>query len=61
MLSSTEHDIIVVATPDHWHALPALAAIKAGADLYLEKPIGVDVIEGEAIVAAARSTVASSR
>ena len=54
MLSSTEHDIIIVATPDHWHALPALAAIKAGADLYLEKPIGVDVIEGEAIVAAAR-------
>ena len=54
MLDSVEHDIVIVATPDHWHALPALAAIKSGADVYLEKPIGVDVIEGEAMVAAAR-------
>jgi predicted dehydrogenase len=54
MLASTEHDIVIVATPDHWHALPAIAAMKAGADVYLEKPISVDVIEGEALVAAAR-------
>lgn len=54
MLKSGEHDIIIVATPDHWHALPAIAAMKAGADVYLEKPISVDVIEGEALVAAAR-------
>jgi predicted dehydrogenase len=54
MLSSGEHDIVIIATPDHWHALPAIAAMKAGADVYLEKPVSVDVIEGEALVAAAR-------
>jgi predicted dehydrogenase len=54
MLDSGGHDIVIVATPDHWHALPAIAAMKAGADLYLEKPVSVDVIEGEALVAAAR-------
>lgn len=54
MLASGPLDIVVVSTPDHWHALPAIAAMKAGADVFLEKPIGVDVIEGEALVAAAR-------
>jgi predicted dehydrogenase len=47
-------EIVVVGTPDHWHALPAIAAMQAGADVHLEKPIGVDVLEGEALVAAAR-------
>jgi predicted dehydrogenase len=47
-------DIVIIGTPDHWHALPAIAAMKAGADVYLEKPISVDVMEGEALVAAAR-------
>jgi predicted dehydrogenase len=54
MLASEAHDIVVVSTPDHWHALPAIAAMKAGADVILEKPISVDVAEGEALVAAAR-------
>ena len=54
MLAAGPLDIVIVATPDHWHALPAIAAMKAGVDVYLEKPIGVDVIEGEAMVAAAR-------
>ena len=54
LLAAGVPDIVLVATPDHWHALPALAAIQAGADVYLEKPVGVDVIEGEALVAAAR-------
>jgi predicted dehydrogenase len=54
MLASDAHDIVVVSTPDHWHALPAIAAMKAGADVFLEKPISVDVMEGEALVAAAR-------
>ncbi|ACB77445.1 Gfo/Idh/MocA family protein [Opitutus terrae] len=54
MLASGDHDIVIVATPDHWHALPAIDAMRAGADVYLEKPVGVDVMEGEALVAAAR-------
>jgi predicted dehydrogenase len=54
MLAERDLDVVVVATPDHWHALPAIAAMEAGADVYLEKPISVDVAEGQAILAAAR-------
>jgi predicted dehydrogenase len=54
LLAHEPLDVVIVTTPDHWHALPAIAAMKAGADLYLEKPISHDVIEGEAVVAAAR-------
>ena len=54
MLKEKDLDIVLIATPDHWHALPAIEAIKAGADLYLQKPISVDVTEGQAILNAAR-------
>ena len=54
MLQEKDLDIVEIATPDHWHALPAIAAMEAGADLYLQKPISVDVVEGQAILAAAR-------
>ncbi len=54
MLAEKDLDIVLVGSPDHWHALHAIAAIEAGADVYLQKPITVDVIEGEAILAAAR-------
>jgi len=54
MLSAGGLEVVIVATPDHWHALPAIAAMQAGVDVYLEKPVGLDVIEGEALVAAAR-------
>jgi predicted dehydrogenase len=54
MLAAAPLDIVLIATPDHWHALPAIAAMQAGADIYLEKPVGVDVLEGEALLAAAR-------
>jgi predicted dehydrogenase len=54
MLKEKDLDVVLVATPDHWHALVALAAMEAGADVYLQKPISVDVVEGEAILAAAR-------
>ena len=54
MLKEKDLDIVLIGTPDHWHALTAIAAIEAGADLYLQKPISVDVVEGQAILAAAR-------
>ncbi|WP_036155517.1 Gfo/Idh/MocA family protein [Maribacter forsetii] len=54
MLKSTELDIVLIGTPDHWHALTCIAALKSGAHVYVQKPISVDVMEGEAMVAAAR-------
>ena len=54
MLKREKFDIVQVSTPDHWHALAMIAAVKAGADVYVEKPISVDVIEGQAMVAAAK-------
>ena len=54
MLKQEELDLVLVATPDHWHALPMIAACKAGADVYCQKPIGVDIREGQAMLAAAR-------
>src|SRR5581483_9729754 len=54
MLKERDLDIVLVNTPDHWHALPAIAAMEAGADVWVQKPISVDVVEGQAMVAAAR-------
>jgi predicted dehydrogenase len=54
MLKAQELDIVLIGTPDHWHALSMIAAVEAGADVYVQKPISVDVLEGEAMVAAAR-------
>jgi predicted dehydrogenase len=54
MLTENKPDIVLIGTPDHWHALQTIDAIKAGAHVYVQKPISVDVIEGEAMVAAAR-------
>lgn len=54
MLSENQLDIVVIGSPDHWHALQAIDSIKSGAHVYVQKPISVDVMEGEAMVAAAR-------
>jgi predicted dehydrogenase len=54
MLKEKDLDIVLIATPDHWHALPMIAAVRAGADVYVQKPISVDVVEGQAMLAAAR-------
>jgi len=53
-LAEKDLDIVLIATPDHWHALPMIAAVEAGADVYVQKPISVDVVEGQAMLAAAR-------
>jgi predicted dehydrogenase len=54
MLAERDLELVFVSTPDHWHALPMIAAVEAGADVYVEKPISVDVVEGQAMLAAAR-------
>lgn len=54
MLKEKDLDIVLIATPDHWHALPMIEAVNAGADIYVQKPISIDVTEGQAMLAAAR-------
>jgi len=54
ILDRKDIDVVVVATPDHWHALPAVLACQAGKDVYVEKPICTVLEEGKHMVAAAR-------
>ena len=54
MLKQKDLDLVLIAPPDHWHALPMIEACKAGIDIYVQKPISVDIVEGEAMLAAAR-------
>ncbi|MDR2438394.1 MAG: Gfo/Idh/MocA family oxidoreductase [Planctomycetaceae bacterium] len=56
MLEQTKPDIVINATPDHWHALITIAACKAGAHVYVEKPICHTINEGIAMVKTARET-----
>jgi predicted dehydrogenase len=53
MLASDDVDAVVIATPNHWHALMAVWACDAGKDVYVEKPVSHNVTEGRAIVEAA--------
>jgi predicted dehydrogenase len=54
LLAEQKPDIVLIGTPDHWHALQTIDSLKAEAHVYVQKPVSVDVIEGEAMVAAAR-------
>lgn len=54
MLKEKDLDIVLVGSPDHWHSLQMIAAVEAGADVYCQKPISHDVLEGAAMLAAAR-------
>jgi len=54
LLSEQKPEIILIGTPDHWHSLQTIDAVKSGAHVYVQKPVSVDVLEGEAMVAAAR-------
>lgn len=56
LLDDQRPDIVLVDTPDHWHALPMIAAVNSGADVWVQKPTGVDVMESKAMLDAARST-----
>ena len=54
MLRQKDLDLVLIATPDHWHALNMIEAVKSGVDVYCQKPISVDIAEGQAMLAAAR-------
>jgi predicted dehydrogenase len=54
LLDQKDIDVVINATPDHWHALPTVMACQAGKDVYTEKPICVAVEEGKKMVEAAR-------
>ena len=61
ILERKDIDAVVIATPDHWHAIQMIEACKAGKDVYVEKPLSMTIAEGRAMVEAARSTIGSSR
>lgn len=54
LLDDKEIDAVAVATPDHWHALITVMACQAGKDVYVEKPVSHNVVEGRRMVEAAR-------
>jgi predicted dehydrogenase len=55
LLAKEKPEIVIVATPDHWHALPTIAAVKAGAHVYVEKPTAHTIGESQAMLKAARA------
>jgi len=54
VLDRNDVDAVLCATPDHWHALIEVNACQAGKDVYVEKPISTTILEGRAMVDAAR-------
>jgi predicted dehydrogenase len=54
ILEDKDVHVLVLGTPDHWHAIPTIHACQAGKDVYVEKPDGHNILEGKAMVAASR-------
>ncbi|MCL2347794.1 MAG: Gfo/Idh/MocA family oxidoreductase [Planctomycetaceae bacterium] len=56
MLDAQKPEIVICATPDHWHPLVTIDAVKSGAHVYVEKPVSHTILEGAAMLKAARGT-----
>ena len=54
VLDRKDVDVVLIATPDHWHALPTVMACQAGKDIYVEKPLAKTIDEGRAMLEAAK-------
>ena len=54
LLKERDLDLVIIDPPDHWHALPMIEAVKSGLDVWVQKPVSVDVVEAQAMLAAAR-------
>jgi len=54
ILDRKDVDVVVIATPDHWHAIPTIMACQAGKDIYVEKPLATTIDEGRAMLTAAQ-------
>ena len=53
-LNDKDVNAVLIATPDHWHAIPTIHACQAGKDVYVEKPLAHNVAEGRAMIEASR-------
>jgi predicted dehydrogenase len=56
LIARRDIDAVIIGTPEHWHALTSIAAMRAGKDVYCEKPLTLTIDEGKAIVRVARET-----
>ena len=56
LISRKDIDAVLISTPDQWHAIPSIAAMRAGKDVYCEKPLTLTIAEGRAMADAARQT-----
>ena len=56
LIDRPDLDAVVIATPDHWHAIQTITACRAGKDVYVEKPLAVTIGEGRRMVEVARET-----
>lgn len=56
LLEDQNVDAVCISTPDHWHAIQTIAALEAGKDVYVEKPLTINISEGRAMVNAQKKT-----